>query len=188
MTYSPTINIVGTGLDVGQETFPRLYPVVSAQTLSSGNMRTGIFRARKTETTTQVRFIVGQAAAGGSTGVTSAYIGLYTVASDGAMTRVAVTADIKTSLTSTGAKTVSWASSYAIVAGTLLAVGIGATYDSTTAPGVSATNGVAQGECAQLPPVALLLAMSSGTPATSYSSATVTASTAITAPYFAILP
>lgn len=189
MTYTPKIfAAAGTLLVTGQETFPR--QIASSNTnLSSGNMRTTVFRARKTETTTQVRFSVGQAAAGGSTGVSSAYVGLYTVASDGALTRVAVTGDIKTSLTSTGQKTVSWTSSYDVVAGTLLAVGIGATYDSTTAPALYTALSAGQGEsAASMPPLAMLLALSAGSPAASYSAATVIANTTTAAPYFVILP
>lgn len=188
MTYTPSINtLAGILLNTGQETFPRNFSMANTA-LSNANMRVAVFRARKTETTTQVRFAVATAAAGGSTGVTSAYVALYTVAADGAMTRVAITADIDTSLNSTGLKTVPWSSSYAITAGSLLAVGIGATFDSTTAPAVSCVSGASQGECAILPPVALLLALNASVPATSYSAATVAASTTFAAPYVAVLP
>jgi hypothetical protein len=140
---------------VGQETYPRQLTVATTA-VSNANIRTALFRARKSETTTQVRFAVATAASGGVSGVTSACVALYTVAGDGALTRVAITADIDTSLNSTGLKTVSWESSYLIVAGDLLAVGIDASFGSTTAPAVLSANGFAQGECAIFPPVALL--------------------------------
>jgi hypothetical protein len=188
MTYSPSIfAAAGTLVATGQESIPRL-TAATVVAVSSGNMRTAVFRARKSETTTQVRMVCATAASGGASGVTALYIGLYTVDSTGAMTRVAVTANSSTLFNSTGLKTVSWSSSYAITAGTLLAVGVTATFDSTTAPQVSAGLGPASGEVAALPPVALLLGTTSGVPSTSYSAGTVTASTSQFAPYSVLLP
>lgn len=186
MSYSPS-TYVGGLLATGQETMPRL-SAATVVALSSASMRVSVFRARKTETTTQTRFVCATAAAGGTTGVTAVYAALYTVDATGAMTQVAITANSATLLNSTGLKTVSWSSSYPIVAGTLLAWGITASFDSSTAPQVSAASGPTQGEVTQLPPVAVNLTTTAGVPSSSYSAGTVTASTSAFAPYAVVLP
>jgi hypothetical protein len=184
MTYLKTSYF--SELSSGQETMPRA--LTSTVVFSTGNMRVAFFTARKSETTSQVKFVVTTAAAGGSTGVTACYLGLYSVADDNTMTRIAVTENSTSSLSSTGLKTVSWASSVALVRGRRYALGATATFDSTTVPAINCGLGPGQTEATTVPAIAALISTTSGVPSTSYTAATVNASTALNGPYAVLLP
>jgi hypothetical protein len=177
-------------LRIGQESVQR---GLTNGATSPGNalMRTTMFTARKTETSTQVRFICTTAAAGGTTGVTACYVALYTVNDDDSLTRVAITANTTASATSLGIKTVSWASSYNMVAGQRYAIGISAAYDSTTAPQFMSSNitsGATTELAAALPARCAYLTATSGVPATSYTSAAIASGTSNAQPYVVVLP
>ena len=113
----------GNDLDVGEEIFSRDLLNSSGQATTTQTLRLSYFTARKTETTTQVRFSTGSAAAGATP--TLVRVGLYLIAASDNGTLVAGTANDTSLFASVSATyTRSWIASYAKVAGQRYALGV----------------------------------------------------------------
>lgn len=109
-------------LTAGEETMPRSLVLSGAAGSGSGNLRLTYFTARKSETITQVRMWTGGTAAGATP--TLVRIGLYTVATDGALALVAATASDTALFAATNTSyTKAFAAPYGKVAGQRYAVG-----------------------------------------------------------------
>lgn len=108
-------------LTTGEETFSRL-DATGAVTLSSQTMRLAYFTARKSETVTQARVIVGSTAAAATP--TLIRFGVYTVDSGGALALIASTANDTALLSVTQtAYTKAFSASWSKVQGTRYAAG-----------------------------------------------------------------
>lgn len=98
MSYGTPVNTVDTDsrhdLASGETTMTRREVTATTISSSNGNLRLTYFRARKTETVTQVRTVTGTAAVGASL----ARIGVYEKAANGDLTLVASIADDHTNL------------------------------------------------------------------------------------------
>lgn len=100
----------------GQETFPRETCDQNATAATSGVLELTYFTAYKTETSTQVKTFAGGIAAAATP--TTCKVGLYTVASNGDLTRVAITANTTTLwATINTAYTTAWLASVDLVKG-----------------------------------------------------------------------
>lgn len=116
---SVTANLITTG----EETIDRRWLSQVGIVSTSGTLRLTYFTARKTETTTQVKIYTGTTAAAATP--TLCRLGLYQIASDGAGTLVASTANDTTLFAAaTTAYTKSWSVSFAKVAGQRYALGV----------------------------------------------------------------
>jgi hypothetical protein len=82
-------------MTTGEATIPRHMVNGNSQATSTGYIRLTYFVARKSEAVTQVRTISGGTAA---VGATLAKLGVFSVAADGTLTCVAVTANLSASL------------------------------------------------------------------------------------------
>lgn len=111
-------------LDIGEETIPRSWCNSNTLASTSQTLRLTYFRARKTETTTQVRVSTGTTAAGATP--TLCRIGLYSIDSTTLNgTLVASTSNDTTLFASANtAYTKSWSSPYNKVTGQFYALGL----------------------------------------------------------------
>lgn len=110
-------------LTVGEETVARDLATNAANTAVSQALRLSYFTARKTETTTQARFITGSTAAGATP--TLVRYGLYLIAANGDGTLVASTPNDTTLLAATTTPyPKSWSVAYNKIAGQRYAVGL----------------------------------------------------------------
>jgi len=135
--YIPTAEWSVNLLTTGEATIPRDNSSLTSAATVSGILRLSYFTARKTETTTQCRVVSGATAAGATP--TLVQFALYSIASDGAGTLVASTAnDTALLATNNTAYTKSWSSSYAKVAGQRYAFGI-LVVTAATAPTLAGT-------------------------------------------------
>jgi hypothetical protein len=123
--YAPqTFNMPpGNLLTTGQETMSREIASATNAAISTGTLRLTHFTGRKTETSTQVRVATGGTAAAATP--TLCRIGLYTVATDGAITLVASIANDTTLFAAASTPYVrSWSSSYGMLFGQRYALGV----------------------------------------------------------------
>lgn len=127
-------------LTTGEETLHRDLVMSQAITCTSGAIRLRYFTARKTETISQIRVWSGNVAAAATP--TLAKVAIFSVAANGDLTRVAVSASVHATLfvATTSQYTVPLVSSFAKVAGQRYAYGI-LFVTAATAPNTSGIAG-----------------------------------------------
>jgi hypothetical protein len=116
-------------LAVGENTFARRLIDTPSCTLTNGQLRLTYFTARKTETVTQIRALVGTA----SVGATLARVGIYQESANGDITLIASTASDTALFASTGTVTKALSASWSKTRGVRYAVGL-LSVGTSTAP------------------------------------------------------
>lgn len=129
-----TVRSPAEAISTGQATADRRF-VDGAATMSTQTLRGSIFESRKTETYTKIR--TRCSTIGGTP--TLARVGIYTVAANGDLTRVAAAASDTAKLQSTNPEDWTLSSSYKLLAGKRYAI-VALVVTSNTAPQLAAIN------------------------------------------------
>lgn len=162
MTYAQDF-LFRNRIETGQSTIPRHLCTSTTVSVSSGIMRVTYFTATKTETIASVRTVTGSTAASGAT---LCRIGIYSAESDGAITKIAETANDTSLWASTAtAYTKALSASVQLVKGKRYAVGI--LYVGSTAPTMCGLTGLQGAELGVAPRLSALQGGRSDLPASS---------------------
>jgi hypothetical protein len=149
MAYTPLAKLDPDLLTAGESSIPRKSVSGSGITLTTGTLRLSYFTARKTEAVTAIR-IMGTAAYSGGT-PTLIKLAAFTVAADGTLTCVGVTAN-DTTLLSAGSTvyTKAFTAGFTKTAGTRYALGA-LVVTAFTGPNILGNAGVLAAEAATAP-------------------------------------